>query len=71
MSTLCARCGHDAIRAEIIHACFKLSLPPHRSAKLSGISRSSMTLTYMLGQSPRLNSVHGRMPSVLSGRQSG
>ena len=67
MSTLCAGCGHDAISAAIIHACFELSLPPHRVAKLSGIGCSSKTPTYMLGQSHGFNSVHGRMPSELTG----
>ena len=67
MSTLCAGCGHDAISAAIMHACFELSLPPHRIAKLSGIGCSSKTPTYMLGQSHGFNSVHGRMPSVLTG----
>ena len=67
MSTLCAGCGHDAISAAILHACYELSLPPHRIAKLSGIGCSSKTPTYMLGQSHGFNSVHGRMPSVLTG----
>jgi 2-oxoglutarate ferredoxin oxidoreductase subunit beta len=67
MSTLCAGCGHDAISAAIVHACYELSLPPHRIAKLSGIGCSSKTPTYMLGQSHGFNSVHGRMPSVLTG----
>jgi 2-oxoglutarate/2-oxoacid ferredoxin oxidoreductase subunit beta len=67
MSTLCAACGHDAISAAISHACFELSLPPHRSAKLSGIGCFSKTPTYVLGQSHGFNSVHGRMPSVLTG----
>jgi 2-oxoglutarate ferredoxin oxidoreductase subunit beta len=67
MSTLCAGCGHDAISAAIVHACFELALPPHRVAKLSGIGCSSKTPTYMLGQSHGFNSVHGRMPSVLTG----
>ncbi len=67
ISTLCAGCGHDSISAAIIHACFELSLPPHRIAKLSGIGCSSKTPTYMLGQSHGFNSVHGRMPSVLTG----
>jgi 2-oxoglutarate/2-oxoacid ferredoxin oxidoreductase subunit beta len=67
MSTLCAGCGHDAISAAIIHACYDLSLPPHRIAKLSGIGCSSKTPTYMLGQSHGFNTVHGRMPSVLTG----
>jgi 2-oxoglutarate ferredoxin oxidoreductase subunit beta len=67
VSTLCAGCGHDSISAAIIHACYELSLPPHRIAKLSGIGCSSKTPTYMLGQSHGFNSVHGRMPSVLTG----
>ncbi|MCU0805939.1 MAG: 2-oxoacid:ferredoxin oxidoreductase subunit beta [Burkholderiales bacterium] len=36
-------------------------------AKLSGIGCSSKTPTYFLGQSHGFNSVHGRMPSVLTG----
>ena len=67
MSTLCAGCGHDSISAAIMRACYELSLPPHRIAKLSGIGCSSKTPTYMLGQSHGFNSVHGRMPSVLTG----
>jgi 2-oxoglutarate ferredoxin oxidoreductase subunit beta len=67
ISTLCAGCGHDSISAAIIHACFELSLPPHRIAKLSGIGCSSKTPTYFLGSSHGFNSVHGRMPSVLTG----
>jgi 2-oxoglutarate ferredoxin oxidoreductase subunit beta len=42
-------------------------LPPHRIAKLSGIGCSSKTPTYFLGGSHGFNSVHGRMPSVLTG----
>jgi 2-oxoglutarate ferredoxin oxidoreductase subunit beta len=67
ISTLCAGCGHDSISAAIIQACFELSLPPHRIAKLSGIGCSSKTPTYFLGMSHGFNSVHGRMPSVLTG----
>ena len=67
ISTLCAGCGHDSISAAIIQACFDLSLPPHRVAKLSGIGCSSKTPTYFLGHSHGFNSVHGRMPSVLTG----
>src|SRR5258705_8886010 len=67
VSTLCAGCGHDSISAAIIQACFELDLPPHRIAKLSGIGCSSKTPTYFLGKSHGLNSVHGRMPSVLTG----
>ena len=67
VSTLCAGCGHDSISAAIIQACFQLDLPPHRIAKLSGIGCSSKTPTYFLGSSHGFNSVHGRMPSVLTG----
>jgi 2-oxoglutarate/2-oxoacid ferredoxin oxidoreductase subunit beta len=67
VSTLCAGCGHDSISAGIIQACFELSLPPHKIAKLSGIGCSSKTPTYFLGKSHGFNSVHGRMPSVLTG----
>jgi 2-oxoglutarate ferredoxin oxidoreductase subunit beta len=67
ISTLCAGCGHDSISAAIIQACFELDLPPHRIAKLSGIGCSSKTPTYFLGNAHGFNSVHGRMPSVLTG----
>ena len=50
-----------------MRACFELDLPPHRIAKLSGIGCSSKTPTYFLGASHGFNSVHGRMPSVLTG----
>src|SRR5579863_551290 len=67
VSTLCAGCGHDSISAAIIEACFELAIAPHRVAKLSGIGCSSKTPTYFLGNSHGFNSVHGRMPSVLTG----
>jgi 2-oxoglutarate ferredoxin oxidoreductase subunit beta len=67
VSTLCAGCGHDSISAAIIQACFELDLEPHRIAKLSGIGCSSKTPTYFLGNSHGFNSVHGRMPSVMTG----
>ncbi|WP_411288851.1 2-oxoacid:ferredoxin oxidoreductase subunit beta [Phenylobacterium sp.] len=67
VSTLCAGCGHDSISAAIIQACFELDLPPHRIAKLSGIGCSSKTPDYFLGNSHGFNTVHGRMPSVLTG----
>src|ERR671923_914443 len=67
VSTLCAGCGHDSITAAIIQACFELAIEPHRVAKLSGIGCSSKTTDYFLGQSHGFNSVHGRMPSVLTG----
>jgi 2-oxoglutarate ferredoxin oxidoreductase subunit beta len=67
ISTLCAGCGHDSITASIIEACFELAIEPHRVAKISGIGCSSKTPDYFLGQSHGFNSVHGRMPSVLTG----
>ncbi|HEX6013046.1 MAG TPA: thiamine pyrophosphate-dependent enzyme, partial [Geminicoccaceae bacterium] len=67
VSTLCAGCGHDSISAAIIQACFELDLAPHRLAKLSGIGCSSKTPTYFLGHAHGFNSVHGRMPAVLTG----
>jgi 2-oxoglutarate ferredoxin oxidoreductase subunit beta len=67
VSTLCAGCGHDSISAAIIHACWELDIEPHRLAKLSGIGCSSKTPDYFLGNSHGFNSVHGRMPSVLTG----
>ncbi|MDP3660327.1 2-oxoacid:ferredoxin oxidoreductase subunit beta [Phenylobacterium sp.] len=67
VSTLCAGCGHDSISAAIIQACYELDLPPHRIAKLSGIGCSSKTPDYFLGNSHGFNTVHGRMPSVLTG----
>jgi 2-oxoglutarate/2-oxoacid ferredoxin oxidoreductase subunit beta len=67
VSTLCAGCGHDSISSAIIQAFFELDVAPHRVAKLSGIGCSSKTPTYFLGNSHGFNSVHGRMPSVLTG----
>ena len=67
VSTLCAGCGHDSISSAIIEACFELDIEPHRVAKLSGIGCSSKTPDYFLGNSHGFNSVHGRMPSVLTG----
>jgi len=67
VSTLCAGCGHDSVSAAIIQACYELDLPPHRIAKLSGIGCSSKTPDYFLGNSHGFNTVHGRMPSVLTG----
>jgi 2-oxoglutarate/2-oxoacid ferredoxin oxidoreductase subunit beta len=67
ISTLCAGCGHDSISAAIIQACWELAVEPHRLAKMSGIGCSSKTPDYFLGQSHGFNTVHGRMPSVLTG----
>jgi 2-oxoglutarate ferredoxin oxidoreductase subunit beta len=67
VSTLCAGCGHDSISAAIVQACWELDVEPHRVAKLSGIGCSSKTPDYFLGASHGFNTVHGRMPSVLTG----
>ena len=67
ISTLCAGCGHDSISAAIVQACWDLDIEPHRVAKLSGIGCSSKTPDYFLGASHGFNTVHGRMPSVLTG----
>ncbi|WP_340314500.1 2-oxoacid:ferredoxin oxidoreductase subunit beta [Rhizorhabdus argentea] len=67
VSTLCAGCGHDSISASIVQACFEIDLEPHRLAKMSGIGCSSKTPDYFLGASHGFNTVHGRMPSVLTG----
>ena len=67
ISTLCAGCGHDSISAAIIQAAGESDIEPHRVAKLSGIGCSSKTPDYFLGNSHGFNSVHGRMPSVLTG----
>ena len=67
ISTLCAGCGHDSITGAIIEACFELAIEPHRVAKISGIGCSSKTPDYFLNASHGFNSVHGRMPSVLTG----
>ena len=48
-------------------ACWELDIEPHRVAKLSGIGCSSKTPDYFLGASHGFNTVHGRMPSVLTG----
>ena len=67
ISTLCAGCGHDSISGAIVKAVHELSIEPHKIAKISGIGCSSKTPTYFLGKSHGFNSVHGRMPSVVTG----
>ncbi|HWD23823.1 MAG TPA: 2-oxoacid:ferredoxin oxidoreductase subunit beta, partial [Burkholderiales bacterium] len=67
VSTLCAGCGHDSISAALLEAFWELAIEPHRVAKLSGIGCSSKTPDYFLGNSHGFNTVHGRMPSVLTG----
>ncbi len=67
ITTLCAGCGHDSITAAIIQAFWELSIPPHKVAKLSGIGCSSKTPTYFLREAHGFNSVHGRMPALVTG----
>ena len=67
VSTLCAGCGHDSVSAAIVQACWELDVEPHKVAKLSGIGCSSKTPDYFLGAGHGFNTVHGRMPSVLTG----
>src|SRR5579859_631003 len=66
-STLCNGCGHDSISAQIIAACFEMSINPTQIIKLSGIGCSSKTPAYFLNRSHGFNSVHGRMPSMATG----
>jgi 2-oxoglutarate ferredoxin oxidoreductase subunit beta len=67
MSTLCAGCGHDSVTAAIIETFWKLSIPTHRVAKLSGIGCSAKTPTYFIKEAHGFNAVHGRMPSLVTG----
>lgn len=66
-STLCKACGHDAISASIINACYEMQIEPHKIVKVSGIGCSSKTPTYFLGKSHGFNAAHGRMPSIITG----
>jgi len=67
MSTLCAGCGHDSVTAAIVEAFWRLAVPPHRVAKVSGIGCSAKTPTYFLDPAHGFNAVHGRMPSIVTG----
>jgi 2-oxoglutarate ferredoxin oxidoreductase subunit beta len=66
-STLCPGCGHNTISAQIIMACYEMSIPPEKIAKFSGIGCSSKSPTYFLSQSFGFNGLHGRMPSLALG----
>src|SRR5215217_5140633 len=66
-STLCQGCGHDSISSQIMAAAFDLSLQPHRIIKMSGIGCSSKSPAYFLNRSHGFNTLHGRMPSVVTG----
>jgi 2-oxoglutarate ferredoxin oxidoreductase subunit beta len=66
VSTLCAGCGHDSISAAIIQACFELDrAAPRRQAVRHRLLVEDAD--YFLGNSHGFNTVHGRMPSVLTG----
>ncbi len=66
-STLCQGCGHDSISSQIINVAFELSIPPHKIVKMSGIGCSSKSPAYFLNRSHGFNTLHGRMPSVVTG----
>ena len=66
-STLCLGCGHNAIVAQVIAACYELDIPPERILKVSGIGCSSKAPTYFLDRSFGFNGLHGRMPSLATG----
>ena len=66
-STLCPGCGHNTISAQILTACYEMSIPPHKIVKFSGIGCSSKSPTYFLSKSFGFNGLHGRMPSLALG----
>lgn len=66
-STLCKGCGHDAITASIITACFEANIDPRRVIKLSGIGCSAKTTNYFMNQSFGFNGIHGRMAAMATG----
>jgi 2-oxoglutarate ferredoxin oxidoreductase subunit beta len=66
-STLCQGCGHNALAAQIIAACFELNIPPEGVVKFSGIGCSSKCPTYFMSRSFGFNGLHGRMPSLATG----
>jgi 2-oxoglutarate/2-oxoacid ferredoxin oxidoreductase subunit beta len=70
-STLCPGCGHDSISNQIISTAYDMGIEQHKIIKMSGIGCSSKTPAYFLGRSHGFNSVHGRMPSVVTGALTG
>ncbi|MCB9454397.1 MAG: 2-oxoacid:ferredoxin oxidoreductase subunit beta [Anaerolineaceae bacterium] len=66
-TTLCPGCGHNSISNQIISIAFDLGLKQENVIKMSGIGCSSKTPAYFLGHSHAFNSIHGRMPSVVTG----
>ena len=67
MSTLCAGCGHDSVTAALIQAIWRLSIPPHMIAKLSGIGCSAKTAAYFARGAHGFNAAHGRMAPIATG----
>ena len=65
MSTLCAGCGHDSITAALIEACFEMDLPP-TARKVPHRLLVQGADVFPVPQ-PRLQLVHGRMPSITTG----
>jgi len=66
-STLCRGCGHDAITACIMTACYEANIDPHTVVKMSGIGCSAKTPTYFMSQSFGFNGLHGRMAAMATG----
>ena len=66
-STLCKGCGHDAITASIVTACYEANMDPLNMIKLSGIGCSSKTTNYFLNSSFGFNGIHGRMAAMATG----
>jgi 2-oxoglutarate ferredoxin oxidoreductase subunit beta len=66
-STLCQGCGHNAVAAQIVSACYEMNLVPEKVMKFSGIGCSSKSPTYFLSRSFSFNGLHGRMPSLALG----
>ncbi len=66
-STLCQGCGHNAVAAQIISACYEMNIVPEKVVKFSGIGCSSKSPTYFLSRSFSFNGLHGRMPPLALG----
>jgi 2-oxoglutarate/2-oxoacid ferredoxin oxidoreductase subunit beta len=66
-STLCRGCGHDAITASIMTACYENNVDPAKVIKMSGIGCSAKTPTYFMSQSFGFNGLHGRMAAMATG----
>jgi 2-oxoglutarate ferredoxin oxidoreductase subunit beta len=66
-STLCQGCGHNAVAAQIVSACYEMNIVPEKVMKFSGIGCSSKSPTYFLSRSFSFNGLHGRMPPLALG----